>query len=183
MSAPEPLSGRAADNLRFIREAMERSSTFTSIPGAGGALMGLVAIGAALVASRQSSPDRWLLTWLAAATIAAGVGLVTMALKARRAGLPLTGAAARRFALGMAAPFIAGAAITYQLWVVRSFAVMVPAWLLLYGALFGAISFAVYDLTNHSTLREWRAAMTIVDICWGTASCATASWLAFALTK
>lgn len=54
---------------------------------------------------------------------------------------------------------------------------------LLYGALFGAISFAVYDLTNHSTLREWRAAMTIVDICWGTVSCATASWLAFALTK
>lgn len=134
MSAPEPLSGRAADNLRYIREAMERSSTFTSIPGAGGALMGLVAIGAAVVASQQSSPDRWLLTWLAAAMIAASVGLVTMAVKARRAGLPLTGATARRFALGLAAPFVAGAAITYQLWVVRSFAVMVPAWLLLYGA-------------------------------------------------
>ena len=49
---------------------------------------------------------------------------------------------------------------------------------LLLGALFGAITFAVYDLTNHSTLREWRAAMTVVDICWGAASCATASWIA-----
>lgn len=46
------------------------------------------------------------------------------------------------------------------------------------GALFGAVTFAVYDLTNHSTLREWRAAMTVVDICWGAASCATASWIA-----
>jgi uncharacterized membrane protein len=53
----------------------------------------------------------------------------------------------------------------------------------LYGALFGAVTFAVYDLTNHSTLRDWRAAMTVVDICWGAASCATASWLAATLGK
>jgi uncharacterized membrane protein len=46
------------------------------------------------------------------------------------------------------------------------------------GALLGAITFAVYDLTNHSTLREWRAAMTIVDIGWGAVSFASASWLA-----
>jgi hypothetical protein len=34
----------------------------------------------------------------------------------------------------MAAPLFAGAAITYQLWAVRNFTVMTPAWLLLYGA-------------------------------------------------
>lgn len=54
---------------------------------------------------------------------------------------------------------------------------------LLYGALFGALTFAVYDLTNHSTLREWRAAMTIVDICWGAVSCGTASWVAATLSR
>ena len=54
--------------------------------------------------------------------------------KARRAGLTLTGTNARRFALGIAAPLVAGAAITYELWTVRSFTVMAPAWLLLYGA-------------------------------------------------
>ena len=134
VSTPEPLSGRAADNLRFIRQAMERSATFTSIPGAGGAVMGLVALAAAAVAASQPSGDRWLLTWLAAALCAAIVGFVGMARKARRAEVPLTGANARRFALGMAAPFVAGAAITYELWVVRSFTVMAPAWLLLYGA-------------------------------------------------
>jgi hypothetical protein len=54
--------------------------------------------------------------------------------KAHRAGMTLTGTNARRFALGMAAPFVAGAAITYELWAVRNFTVMAPAWLLLYGA-------------------------------------------------
>jgi hypothetical protein len=34
----------------------------------------------------------------------------------------------------MAAPLVAGAAITYELWTVGNFTVMAPAWLLLYGA-------------------------------------------------
>ena len=51
------------------------------------------------------------------------------------------------------------------------------------GAFFGAVSFAVYDLTNHATLREWRAAMTLIDICWGAASCGAASWVAAAVTR
>lgn len=46
------------------------------------------------------------------------------------------------------------------------------------GALFGAITYAVYDLTNHATLRDWRASMTIIDICWGALSCGTAAWMA-----
>jgi hypothetical protein len=134
VSAPEPLSGRAADNLQFIRQAMERSATFTSIPGIGGVVMGVIAFGAALAAASQPTEDLWLATWLAAAPLAAIVGLVSMVRKARRAGVPLTGANGRRFAMGMVAPFVAGAAITYELWAVRSFIVMAPAWLLLYGA-------------------------------------------------
>jgi hypothetical protein len=134
VSAPEPLAGRAAENLHFIRQAMERSSTFTSIPGAGGVFMGVVALGASGVAAIQPTGDRWLATWLAAALIAAAGGLMAMMRKARRGGVTLTGVNARRFALGMAAPFVAGAAITYELWAVRNFTVMAPAWLLLYGA-------------------------------------------------
>src|SRR6187455_802556 len=128
------MSGRAADNLRYIRQTMERSATFTSIPGAGGIAMGVVALTAAVVAGRQPSADRWLGTWLAAAAIAVVTGLIAMSRKARHAGVTLTGTTARRFALGMAAPLVAGAAITYDLWVVRNFTVMAPSWLLLYGA-------------------------------------------------
>jgi hypothetical protein len=131
---PRSVSGQAADNLTFIRSAMERSATFTAIPGAGGVVMGLIGLIAAGVASRQPTADRWLGTWLAAASVAAIVELVAMTRKAHRAGLTLTGTNARRFALGMAAPFVAGAAITYELWTMRNFTVMAPAWLLLYGA-------------------------------------------------
>jgi hypothetical protein len=131
---PSSVSDHAAENLVYIRQAMERTATFTSIPGVGGVAMGVIALSATPFAAQQTSGDRWLLAWLSAATIAAVVGLIAMARKAGRAGGNLTGALARRFALGMAAPFVAGAAITYELWAVRSFSVMAPAWLLLYGA-------------------------------------------------
>jgi hypothetical protein len=134
VNAPEPLSGRAAENLQFIRQTMERGATFTSIPGVGGALMGIVALVASGFAAAQPSDDRWLASWLAAAVIAATVGFAMMVRKARRGAVNLTGANARRFALGMAAPFVAGAAITYALWAARNFTVMAPVWLLLYGA-------------------------------------------------
>src|SRR5688500_6212179 len=128
------ISSQAADDLTFIRSAMERSSAFTAIPGAGGVVMGVIGLIAALVGARQPTPDRWLGTWLAAAFLALVIELVAMVWKARRAGLTLTGTNARRFALGIAAPLVAGAAITYELWAVRNFSVMGPAWLLLYGA-------------------------------------------------
>jgi hypothetical protein len=131
---PESVGSHAAENLRFIRHAMERSSTFTAIPGLGGAVMGAIALAAAGIAGAQPTGDRWLVTWLGAAALAAVVGLIMMARKARVAGVTLTGSTARHCGLGMAAPFVAGAAITYELWTVRNFTVMAPAWLLLYGA-------------------------------------------------
>jgi len=131
---PHSVTNRAADDLTFIRSAMERSSGCTAVPGAGGVVTGTVGLIAALVAAKQPNPDRWLMIWLVAAFVGVIVELIAMTWKARRAGLTLTGLNARRFALGIAAPLVAGAAITYQLWTVRSFAVMAPAWLLLYGA-------------------------------------------------
>ena len=131
---PRSVSSRAADDLTFIRSAMERSSTFTAIPGGGGVVTGAIGLIAAVVAARQATADRWLGIWLAAAVAAIIVELVAMTWKARRAGMTLLGTNGRRFALAIAAPLVAGAAITYELWSVRSFTTMAPAWLLLYGA-------------------------------------------------
>jgi len=36
------------------------------------------------------------------------------------------------------------------------------------GAIFGLVTYATYDLTNHATLREWPLSVTLVDILWGT---------------
>ena len=44
---------------------------------------------------------------------------------------------------------------------------------LLFGALFGFITYATYDLTNLATLKDWPVVVTIVDLIWG--SCVTAA--------
>ena len=36
------------------------------------------------------------------------------------------------------------------------------------GAIFGFVTYATYDLTNHATLKDWPWQVTIADICWGT---------------
>ena len=131
-SARRSLHGRAAADLRFIRHAMERSATFTAVP-AGGAAMGAIGLAAAVVAAVQPSAERWLAVWLAAAAVAFAVGLVTMRRKAARAGVPLAGAPGRRFALSLAAPLVAGAALTGGLWLHGVWALMPSVWLLLYG--------------------------------------------------
>jgi hypothetical protein len=132
-SRPRSVSHQAADNLAFIRSAMERSSAFTAVPGLGGVAVGVIGLITAVVAARQTPGDRWLATWLIAAPIALVVELGTMTLKARRSGIALVGAGARRFASGMAAALAAGAALTYELWTSRDFTAIAPVWLLLYG--------------------------------------------------
>ena len=39
---------------------------------------------------------------------------------------------------------------------------------LAYGALFGLLAYATYDLTNYATLRNWTLQITIVDLIYGT---------------
>jgi uncharacterized membrane protein len=36
-----------------------------------------------------------------------------------------------------------------------------------YGALFGAVAYATYDLTNLATLKDWPVKVVIVDLLWG----------------
>jgi uncharacterized membrane protein len=36
------------------------------------------------------------------------------------------------------------------------------------GAIFGLVTYATYDLTNHATLANWPVLMTVVDMTWGT---------------
>jgi uncharacterized membrane protein len=38
---------------------------------------------------------------------------------------------------------------------------------LMFGAFFGLITYATYDLTNLATLKDWPLALTVVDLTWG----------------
>lgn len=49
---------------------------------------------------------------------------------------------------------------------------------LLYGALFGLITYGVYDLVNLATLADWSVKMTLIDMLWGTFVCGVVSFAA-----
>lgn len=131
---PPALHARAMDNLRFIRETMERASSFTAVPGWGGVVMGISALCAAYVAAGQSSARAWLLTWMVEALLASMIGGWAMDRKARAAELPLLSGPGRKFALGLAPPILVGALLTIVLSRISGTSVIPGMWLLLYGA-------------------------------------------------
>lgn len=123
----------AAASLAFIRTTIERSAVFTAVPGRGGVAMGAVGVLAAGVGSRQTSDAAWLAVWLAAAAVALPIGLLAMRRKARRHGVILWSANARRCALEFAPAVVAAAVLTVALVRAGRFDLLPAVWLLLYG--------------------------------------------------
>jgi len=148
---PLALHEHAASNLAYIRQAMERAGSFTAVPGWGQVAIGVSALVAAVVARRQASLAGWLATWLGEAVIAVAIGVMAMARKARRTGVSLLGTPARKFALGLTPPLIAGAVLTVVLVRGGAAAALPGAWLLLYGAAVvsgGAFSVRIVPVTG-----------------------------------
>jgi hypothetical protein len=132
---PPSLHGRAMDNLQFIRETMERSTHFTAVPGYGGILMGVTAIGAAYIAHNQAPLIRdWLIVWLVEAVLAFCIGLFAMWQKSKIAGMSLNSVPGKKMILSFLPPMVCGVVITLGLWRFGNFEIMIPIWLLLYGA-------------------------------------------------
>ena len=133
-SRPEPIHAHAADNLRFIRDAMTRASAFTAIPGWGGVAMGVTAVAAAAISGPPDNSLRWVMVWFGEALVAVAIGLPTMTWKARRSGTPLsTAAPAYRFALAYMPPLVAGMVLTPVFATLDLMARLPGCWLLLYG--------------------------------------------------
>ena len=132
---PEPvvLHDRAMDNLRFIRETMERSAVFTAVPGWGAVGVGSIGVAAATLAAQQSTLDAWLAVWFAAAAVAAIATGVSMGRKLARSPQP-SAKPLRNFTLGLAPPAAAGALLTVALWQSGAKDLIAPVWLLTYGA-------------------------------------------------
>jgi hypothetical protein len=130
---PVALHDRAMDNLRYIRETMERSASFTHVSGIGGVIMGLIAIGASFVAVSAEAQVDWLVTWLAAAVVSLGVATYAMARKSRAAGVTLMTGPGRRFTWNVIPPLCAGAVLTLALVRVGATDMLPGTWLLLYG--------------------------------------------------
>jgi hypothetical protein len=150
MPAPAPdlpptLQDRALEDLSYIRRTMAGAASFTDVPGWGLVLIGSLALGAAFIAGRQPTPERWLLVWLTTAMIAASSGTALMLRKMRRrvrsADAPLLTPPARKFLLAFWPAVIAGAVLTFALVqpgdgapIAPDRAALLPGlWLLLYG--------------------------------------------------
>lgn len=50
---------------------------------------------------------------------------------------------------------------------------------LLFGALFGLVCYATYDLTNLAVARDWPLLVTIVDLAWGAVLAASVSTVTY----
>lgn len=140
MASPQPLRDRAVENIRYIRDAMERAGSFTSVPGWGMVAVGVTALATAAIAGPlpavrvyETAADRWLILWLAEAVLALGIGTVTLIGKARAANDPILSGPGRRFGLSFLPPIVAGGLLTMALYQIDQFVLLPGSWLLLYG--------------------------------------------------
>ncbi len=130
---PTPIDSGALENLRYIRSTIEAVHTFTTVPGKGCIAMGISALVAVALESIPSLADHWLAVWVGAAVVACGSALWFMEQKARRQGLSLRRAVARRFFMALAPAFIAGAILTAALASRVDRELVTGMWLMLYG--------------------------------------------------
>jgi hypothetical protein len=130
---PPALHERAMDNLRYIRETMERASAFTGISGWGQVAIGVTALVAALVAAQQATVKSWLGVWICEAMFSLLIAGWSMDRKARAARMPLFSGPGRKVAFSLSPPLFAGALLTAVLYRARLTDAIPGMWLLLYG--------------------------------------------------
>jgi hypothetical protein len=166
---PVPIDARAADHLRYIRETMESAAEFTAVPGWGGVTMGMTALGAALLAARQSTPRAWIAIWLAEAFVAVAIAAPAAATKARRANSSLFSGPGRKFVLSFAPPIVVGGLLTLALFLSGAVSALPGVWLLLYGTAIvtgGAFSVRVVPIMG-LCLMGLGAAALFAPAAWG----------------
>ena len=160
---------RAAEHLRFIREMMARSGSFTAVPGWGMMAMGATALPTALIAELQPTPDRWLAVWLLDAAVAASLGVVALWWKTRRSGVSLRSGPGRKYVLSLLPPFVAGLLLTVAVWQSGYEDLLPSLWLLLYGA--GTITGGAYSVRAVPLMgvgfMALGAAALLVPFAWG----------------
>jgi hypothetical protein len=127
------LPARAMEDLRFIRQTMERSSSFTAVSGRGQVLVGATALLTTAIAHKQSTQN-WLLIWITEAAVACAIALTSIYRKAHSKGLPLTSGPGKKFAVSFLPPALAGLILTIVLTKAGLPQFLPGTWLLLYGA-------------------------------------------------
>ena len=128
------MQDHALDNLRFIRETMERSNAFTAVPGWGGVAMGVTALLASYIAFLQPTPRTWLNVWFIEALVAFSIGAIAVWKKSTAARSEILSAPTRKFLLSFTPAIITGALITLSAYLSGSYSILPGVWLTCYGS-------------------------------------------------
>ena len=126
------MDSHALGTLNYIRASIDAAGAF-AVPGTAGTAMGAVGLVAAGVASVPALSGHWLLIWLAAAAVGAGLGVILVARHRSGVGLPLYRGPARRFVLCLCPALLAGGVLTAVLCQAGDARLLPGVWLLLYG--------------------------------------------------
>ena len=127
------LHDRAIDNIRYIRETMERATPFTGISGRGEMAIGATALVASMIAAKQPSFKSWIYIWLAEGFISLLIAGWSMDRKARTTQTPLFSGSGRKALFSLAPCVIAGGLLTLVLARAGQTSTIPGMWLLLYG--------------------------------------------------
>ena len=138
------MPAHAIDDLRFIRETMESAASFTAVPGWGGVMIGITALGAAVIASLRAQVVWWVAVWGLEALCAFAVGTSAAFWKARKVQTPLFSRPGRKFVLGLFPPMLAAAVLSAVIYRAGFFHLLPGVWLLLYGA--GVVTGGAYSV-------------------------------------
>ena len=130
---PPALHDRAMDNLRYIRETMERATHFTGISGRGEIAIGATALIASVIAAKQPNFKSWVAVWFAEGLISVLIAGWSMDRKARAVQMPLFAGPGRKAVFSLFPPIIAGGLLTIVLVRAGITSPIPGVWLLLYG--------------------------------------------------
>jgi len=132
--APPALQDRAIDNLRFIRETMERAGAFTAVSGWGEVAIGVTAVIAAAIARQQPNGSRWMAVWFVEAVVSFVIAGYAMTRKARAANVPMLAGPGRKFILSFLPAMLAGMTLTALFVAIDQWVLLPGIWMLIYGA-------------------------------------------------
>jgi hypothetical protein len=165
------MQARAMDNLRFIRETMEAAGTFTAVSGWGQVVIGLTAIFAAVLASRQTAAVEWVLVWGAEAILALFISVWFMYNKARTASLPLLTGSARKLLFSFSPVAAVGMVVTFAFIKREMYSLLPGMWMLLYGTAVvaaGAFSVRIVPVMGAAFILVGAVAL-FAPVAWSTA--------------
>lgn len=130
---PLRMDDYAADQIRYIRETMQRAKPVTVVPGWGGVAMGAVAAAAALI-SHGAEASLWIRVWIGAAIVSGVIGLWSMQQKSAEGGSSLRADVSRKFWLSLAPPIASAIVMTVVMWRHGMRPYLPSLWLMSYGA-------------------------------------------------